>query len=225
MFEQQIPVNYESSSNLIQIDSWLRELDTHPEIALDFETAIRYTPAELAEFQAIVDSPTSTKLEKRIAKSKLTATALDHPSHSTITHLSAAWSESDAKVFIINSPKILNRILYWLTTTDTTQIWHNASYDFKQIYYYTHKFPKNYEDTQIFAKTIINHVETYKAKTGLKELAGHWYGDWAISADNFTTSQMYEEHVLRYAATDACATFRLWQSINNLTTKDQNGTN
>ena len=99
------------------------------------------------------------------------------------------------------------------------------SYDFKQIYYYTHKFPKNYEDTQIFAKTIINHVETYKAKTGLKELAGHWYGDWAISADNFTTSQMYEEHVLRYAATDACATFRLWQSINNLTTKDQNGTN
>lgn len=225
MFEQPIPVNYESSSSLIEIDSWLRDLDKHKEVALDFETAIKYTSEDLEFFKSIVDSPTSTKLEKRDAQSKLSATALDHPSHSTITHMSAAWSESDARVFIINSPKILNRILYWLTTTDTTQIWHNASYDLKQIYYYTRKFPKNYEDTQLFAKTILNHVETYKAKTGLKELAGHWYGDWAISADNFSIAQMYEEHVLRYAATDACATYKLWTSINNLITKDQNGTN
>jgi len=41
------------------------------------------------------------------------------------------------------------------------------------------------------------------------------YGDWGISTDNFNMSQMYDPKVLRYAATDACATFWLWQYINN----------
>ena len=110
---------------------------------------------------------------------------------------------------------MLNRILHWLTNTTVSQIWHNASYDFRQIYYRTGKFPLNYEDTQLLAKGILNHVETFKAKTGLKELAGQWYGAWGISSDNFTIAQMFEEHVLLYAATDACATFKLWNSINS----------
>lgn len=88
-----------------------------------------------------------------------------------------------------------------------------SSYDFRQIYYRTGKFPPSFEDTQLLAKCILNHVETYKAKTGLKELAGHWYGDWGISADNFTLSQQFDPTVLRYAATDACATFKLYTSI------------
>ena len=90
-----------------------------------------------------------------------------------------------------------------------------SSYDFRQIHYRTGKFPLNFEDTQLLAKCILNHVETYKAKAGLKELAGHRYGDWGISADNFSLSQMHEPHVIRYAATDACATYWLWNSIHN----------
>lgn len=208
-------VNFQSTSNLLTADSWLRELDSHPLLALDFEAAVKYTTADYTSFQAIIDSPYSTHLEKRAAQARMRATALDHPSHITITHLSVAWSDSDAYVFIIDSPKLLNRILYWLTTTKVTQVWHNFSYDGKLIHHFTGKFPHHVEDTQLLAKTILNHVEVFKAKTGLKELAGTWYGDWAISADNFTLSQMYEPHVLRYAATDACATFKLWTSINS----------
>ena len=89
------------------------------------------------------------------------------------------------------------------------------SYDFKHIYYYTKRFPINYEDTQILAKTLINHVNTFKAKTGLKELAGHMYGSWGISSDNFDLSRMYDEHVLKYAAIDSCATLWLWNYINS----------
>jgi hypothetical protein len=33
------------------------------------------------------------------------------------------------------------------------------------------------------------------------------YGSWAISKDNFSTEHMYEDHVLKYAAIDACATY------------------
>ena len=89
-----------------------------------------------------------------------------------------------------------------------------SSYDFRQIHYRTGKFPLNYEDSQLKAKCILNHVETHKAKVGLKQLAGANYGDWGISADNFDVSQMYQPHVLKYAATDACACYWLWNSIN-----------
>lgn len=208
-------VNFQSTSNLLTADSWLRELDSYSLLALDFETAVRYTPADYAHFQSIIDSPTSTHLEKRAAQARMRATALDHPSHLTITHLSVAWSESDAYVFIIDSTKLLNRILYWLTNTKVTQVWHNFSYDGKLIHHFTGKFPHHVEDTQLLAKCILNHVEVFKAKTGLKELAGHKFGEWSISADNFNLTQMHEAHVLKYAATDACATFWLWNSINS----------
>lgn len=208
-----IPVNFQSTSNLLEADRWLRELESHPILALDFETAIRYTPTDLAHFQSIIDSPDSSHLAKRQAQACLRATALDHPSHVTITHLSVAWSESDAYVFIINSTKLLNRILTWLTTTTVKQVWHNFSYDGKLIHHFTGKFPHDVEDSQLLAKCILNHVETYKARTGLKELAGQWYGDWAVSSDSFNLSQQFDPNLLRYAATDACATFKLWTSI------------
>jgi hypothetical protein len=81
--------------------------------------------------------------------------------------------------------------------------------------YYADKNAINIEDTQILAKTLVNHVEVFKAKTGLKDLMGAWYGDWGISADNFTIEQQYEEHVLKYAAIDACATYKLWFYLND----------
>lgn len=157
------------------------------------------------------------KADKRRAielKAKLSATALDHPSHTVITHCSIATSDNFAYVFILDNPQITNRVLNFLTTTKIKQVLHNASYDFRQIYFRVGKFPIDYEDTQIFAKTILNHVDVQQATTGLKELAGKWYGAWGISADNFSVAQMYEPHVLLYAATDACATLKLWYSIN-----------
>lgn len=87
------------------------------------------------------------------------------------------------------------------------------SYDFRHLYYHTGKFPINYEDSQILAKTLINHVDTFKARTGLKELQGHKYSAWGISSDNFTLAQMNEPHVLHYAAIDAAATYDLWQYL------------
>ena len=165
-----IQVNYEATSNLLEADTWLRNLEKYSIISCDFEVAVRYTDTDLAHFQSIVDSPTSTNLERRNAQSKLRATALDHPSHCTVTHLSAAWSETDAYVFVITSPKLLNRIMNWLVTTTVTQVWHNASFDMKYVYHHTGKFPIHLEDSQVLAKCILNHVETDKARTGLKEL-------------------------------------------------------
>ena len=206
-----IEVDFVYTTDSKKAAKWLSAL---PDMfAADFEVAVKYTPQQLAHFKTLLNSTAITKRTRITLESKIKATALDHPSHTCLTHFSCAWSASDAFVLVLDNEEICNTLLKFLVTTDKKQIWHNASFDFKHIYHYTNKLPKNYEDSQIRAKCILNHVETWKANTGLKELAGKWYGDWGISSDNFDVSQMYEDKVIRYAATDACATYKLWESI------------
>lgn len=141
------------------------------------------------------------------------ATGLGHPSKETLTHLSFANSESHGRVIVFENKKIEQVVLNWLTTTKIPQIWHNASYDFKFIWHRTGKFPLVYEDTAILAKTITNHVNVFKSKVGLKELMGHYYGDWAVSSELFSLDNLKNETLIKYAAIDACATYKLWNQI------------
>lgn len=204
-----IHVTYEATDCPIHARNFLGKLSKEPVVGCDFEVAVRYSSEELAHYQHILDTSTD-KFARVDAQSRLNATALDHPSHCQLTHFTIAASEDTGYCIIMSNPEVTQLVLDYLTTTKQTQVWHNASYDFRHIYYHTNKFPLIYEDTQILAKTLLNHVNTWKANVRLKHLAGDWYGDWGISADNFTIEQMYEPHVLKYATTDACATYKLW---------------
>ena len=208
-----IQVSYTTTRNTLQAARMLQNLSNYPTIAADFEVAVRYTESDLESFKLRLaeDIP---KLERIQLEAKLAATALGHPSHCTLTHFSAAWSDSEAYVFILNSKSITNLVLNYLVSTQQRQVWHNLGYDGRFIQYFTNKFPSNYEDTQILAKTLLNHTNPLQAQTGLKHLAGHIYGAWGISEDNFSLSTMYDEHMLQYAATDACATYWLWNFLN-----------
>ena len=181
-------------------------------IALDFEVATRYTPAERASMQATLDD-SPPKRERIAIEQALRATALDHPYHCAVTHMSLAFSETHGYTFVFDTPELLDYVMNFLVTTSIRQVWHNASFDFKHIYFHTHKFPRNYEDTQILSKTLINHCNTFQARTGLKELAGHMYGAWGISSDSFDLANLHDPHVHHYAAIDACATFWLWTNL------------
>lgn len=216
-----IKVEYKSTANVVEANKWLREISEYPIIGCDFEVAIKYTDEELAQFKLDSVDESLPKLTRMQAAAKLSATALDHPSHTVLTHLQIAISETESYVFVLANQQITNRVLSFLTTTEQKQIWHNAGFDFKHIYYRTGKFPKNYEDSQIYSKCLLNHVEISKAKTGLKELAGHAYGSWGISSDNFTVAQMFEEVVLKYAAIDPCATLWVWNQIINSIESEQ----
>jgi len=212
-FPTPINVTYDVARTAFKAEQYIKEISKHELFAADFEVAIRYSKKQIEEWKCLLQQETLTKLERVAIQSKLDATALDHPSHCTITHCTISVSDNHSYVFILDNRSITNYVLYFLVTTPIKQVWHNATYDFSKIYYYTGKFPINYEDTQILAKTLINHVNTFKAKTGLKELAGYKYGDWGISADNFTKEQMYDEKVLKYAATDSAATYWLWSYL------------
>lgn len=207
-----IKVTYKATSDAEQAKQWLSEL---PDLfAADFETAVRYSEEQIKEAKALMADAEIPKIERVKHQAIANASALGHPSHCTITHCSVAASEDEGIVFIIDNQAIADVVLDFLVETDKTQVWHNYCYDGRLLRYYHRQDAKNVEDTQVFAKTLINHVETFKARTSLKELAGAWYGDWAISADNFTVEQQHEPHVLHYAAIDACATFKLWGYLN-----------
>lgn len=209
-----IKVTYKSTRNAYQASLYLAEIRNHSTFAADFEAAVKFTQQDILDMQSELDSPISKRRRIEL-EAALSATALSHPAYVQLTHCSIAISDHEAYIFILDNQSITNLILNFLVTTPIKQIWHNASFDFKHIYYHTNKMPINYEDTQIFAKTLVNHVEPNKASTGLKDLAGKWYGSWAISSDNFDLSNMYDEHVLHYAAIDSCACYKLWTELQN----------
>lgn len=215
--EHSIKVQYKSTNQADQAASWLADL---PNVfSADFETAVRYSTEVIEEAKSKMVDKTLPRREQIVYQAIAKASALGHPSHCTITHCSIAWSEKDAYVFIIDNQAIADVVLDFLVETDKTQVWHNYSYDGRFLRYYAGKDAKNVEDTQVFAKTLVNHVEVHKAYTGLKFLMEPYYGDWAISSDNFTISQQHEEHVLKYAAIDACATYKLWEQLNGYISK------
>jgi DNA polymerase I-like protein with 3'-5' exonuclease and polymerase domains len=219
--EHSIEVQYQSTNDPETAKEWLNNL---PEVfSADFETAVRYDKETIEEAKQKMVDETLPKKERVAYQAIAKSSALGHPSHCTITHCSIAYSEREAYVFIIDAQEIADVVLDFLTDTDRTQVWHNYAYDGRFLRYYQLKDAKNVEDTQIFAKTLVNHVEVFKAATGLKDLAGHWYGDWGISADNFTVEQQYDEHVIKYAAIDACATYKLWEYLNEFIREYKSG--
>jgi len=203
-------INWKYTNDLEEASEWLSSLpDT---IACDFETASRWTIEEKAKFKELL--PYSTKWNRIKLQQKISSDGLSHPALSIPTHLSVAWSDHDSFVIILDTDEIRSAVLHWLADTDRKQIWHNLGFDGKHIAYNTGKFPQNYEDTQILAKTLLNNVDNFKSQTGLKTLMAYKYGDWAIAGDmDFTIENIYDDRMLYYAAIDSCATYSLWEQI------------
>ena len=205
-------VTFQSTTSATEAQTWLNSL-TVPTVACDFESASRYTEAEKAEFTAQLE--TASRSEKHVLLQRINSDGLSHPSLSQLTHFSLAYSESEAYVFILDNPEIHSVVLDWIVTTEIKQIWHNLCFDGKHIYYNRKRLPKDYEDSQILAKTLLNHVDNTKSATGLKHLMGYKFGAWAVSSDSFNMSRMYDEDILLYAATDSISTLTLWNEISN----------
>lgn len=216
MIPKIVNVKYTFTDDIETAKNWIEFLKTKEVLACDFEAAIRYTKEDIEELEKIANKEVTNAIEyisARQAQGYLKATALDHPTHVQITHFSVAWTESDSYVFIIANDEIRDLVLDFLVTTEIKQIWHNASFDFKLVYYVTGKMPKHFEDTEIYSKCIFNHTETEKCKTGLKALAGAVYGDWAVAEETFCISNMYNENFLHYAAVDSCATMFVYNRL------------
>lgn len=211
MMEYPIKVDFEYTDNAFVAYKWLRAL---PNIfAVDFETASRYTIQEKEKFKVMLGVYKNTE-DIRVTKQKIDSDGLSHPRFSCITHLSLGISSNEAKVIICNTEKMRKIVTNFLVTTDKKQIWHNAAFDFKHIEYMEHKIPKNFVDTKLLAKVLLNNANNALGGVGLKELMGYAYGPWSIAKENpFTQENIYNEKLIGYAAIDGAATYKLYKDI------------
>jgi len=204
-------IDWEYTDDIKKAEYWLSILPS--EFSADFETAVKFSRDEIEEFKRKANDESLPTLVRREYLAKANATPFHHPSWVKVTHISLGYAEDVAKVIILKDKEITELVMDFLVSTDKRQIWHNAPYDFRFIYYHTGKFPRVYEDTNQLAKSLTNHVDRLKGKTGLKDLMGYKYGKWAIAKDSFTIENMYDKQLLEYAAIDACATMGLWNEL------------
>lgn len=215
-----IKINYSYTNNTYKTYQYL---DNLPDLfAADFEIASNYTKEdkELTKIRLdFIDNKLTTKNFPNIKKrqiqlnQRLCTDGLSHPSLTSITHLSIATDESNAFVIVCDNNNIRKLVLNFLVSTNKTQIWHKSIFDFKHIYYHTGKYPKRFIDTQLMAKSLLNDANSFKGLVGLKQLMSYAYGDWAISKDSFVLEEMWKENTIKYAAIDACATYKLYKDI------------
>lgn len=206
-----IKVNYKYTSNSYLANKWLHEL---PDMfAADFEVASRYTNKE-KELAACRLNMTKDREVKRELRQIVESDGLSYPSYTCITHLSIAISDRDSFIIICDNDGIRKLVTNFLVTTNKLQLWHNCSYDFKHIYYLQHRIPKNFIDTQLLAKSLINNADNLSGDTKLKSLMGYAYGAWAVAREsNFILEDMYNEDMLKYTAIDSAATYKLYCDI------------
>lgn len=208
-----ISINFKHTNSTYWASKWLEEL---PDLfAADFEVAPIADNAKKKMDQWRLDSfsEVMTREEKRLIRQYINSTGLSHPSLTQITHLSAAWSDQDAFVLVCDDQTMVNLIMQFLVNTEKTMLFHNFGYDGSLIYYYTNKYPKHVIDTQLLAKCILNNADHLKGETGLKSLMSYKYSKWGLSKESFTKEEQYKDYMLEYSATDACATYALYQDI------------
>ena len=205
-------INFKYTDNIFKVRSWIEELATKKVIACDFEVASLYDDEEKARCAKKLEDSVSDE-DKLYFRQIINSNGLSYPALTKLTHLSVAWSANDAYVFILAKDNVRNALLEFLTDTEVLELWHNACYDLKHVYYYTHKFPKHFIDTQLLAKCYLNNASNALCDTSLKYLMKDEYGDWAIAKDNFNQNNQYDEKMLEYSATDACATYALFRQM------------
>lgn len=205
-------INYEFTTNSYQAKKWL---DGLPDlIATDFEVAGKFTEEQRKFMKNKLDHYRLPFEERRELLQQYKADGLSYPSLTVITHLSVAWSDHDAYVFVCDGQNLRSLVLNFLVTTERLQLWHNSCFDLKLVKYWTGKMPKHFVDTQLLAKCFLNDADQYKGETGLKALMAYEYGEWAKVKDStFVLEDMYNADMIKYSATDACATFRLYKDI------------
>lgn len=207
-----LKVAYTAIDTLQEVHSFLQTLPKL--IALDFEAK-----SHLAFSGAVLPPPTddATFEERRVYRQASTSNALSHPIYIRPTHLAVATSSTEATVILLRDPDILNYVMEWLVSTPRRQVWHNATYDLTLIFHHTQRLPRYFEDTMLMAKSLLNDCNNAKSNVKLKYLKGYKYGRWAVSPDSFETVADDDPTFLEYAATDACATFDLYQDILSFT--------
>lgn len=141
------------------------------------------------------------------------SSGLSYPSIVKTTHFIFGESKSFSHVVICDSEE--KEMLVWkmILKYEGLLLIHNSLFDLKIMYQRLGEFPKNYVDTSLLVKCLINHVNIWKAKSGLKELMGSYYDPKWVLMNDYEPENLKDPEFIKYCAIDGAATFYLWELI------------
>jgi len=215
-----IKVDYEVYTTTYSALKALNSIEQY-EIALDFETRSHWNNEEIKEAKALLKENNLTREDERLCKLVSNSSGLSFPSITRTTHMIIGLSESKSIVIIISNEQMEKVMLNWVVNVDKRFIFWNALFDMKLIYVKTRKMVRDYDDGQLFAKCFLNHVEVWKANTGLKHLMGEYYHpEWCL-IDGYDNEDLKDRKFLRYSAIDGCATYKAWELLKEMEKEDE----
>lgn len=182
-------------------------------LSFDCETRSVYNKEEIAEAKTYLKgSDPSDKLYKH-ARVVAESSGLSYPSIVKTTHFIFGESKNKVHTVICNSPEM--EIFLWnlVANYEGKFLVHNSLFDFKLCYQRTGRLPKNFTDTALFVKCLINHVNIWKSKVGLKDLVGDYYPpSWSLYND-YEPINLKDEKFLTYCSYDGSGVWVLYELI------------
>lgn len=209
-----IKVDYQVSASSYGIAKKLKQLSNTPKLSFDTETSGLYNKQEREYAKSLLKN-TEKLTKEQLAECRMVAKndGLSFPSQVRTTHFIFGLSKSQSEILIPSNYRDELVIWEWLKTCESKIFIHNALFDLKIMINRVGALPPDFEDTSLLAKTYLNHVDVWKAKTGLKELMGAYYDPTWVLMKNYEPDNPKEPRFLRYAAIDGAATYYLSEML------------
>lgn len=208
-----IKVTYDIYKTSYHINKVLKELSEIKLMSFDVETRSIYEPDEIQYSKEILKLEDNTQEEITYYKQIANSSGLSNPRLTKTTHFVFGLSENYSKIIIAKTKRTEKMVWNWLIKANCKFLIHNAGYDLKICYYNTGKIPKDFEDTQLLAKSYINNSDNWKSRVGLKILIGSYYDPkWSMFED-YNVVDYENSNFLGYAAIDGAATYKLYQQL------------
>lgn len=213
---QILKVNYKVINTMFMMKKFLKKVDsTGTPITFDLETRSIYPEETRTIAKTAIKEEVDISIQRQNTLALVAnSSGLSHPSIITVTHVIIGIDVDTSYVLIMN-PKLEKLVFNWLVKTDVKVIIHNASFDLKIVHHRTGKFPKDFEDSQQLAKSLINDCNNYHSRTGLKLLVGKFYPPrWSVKEEtDYEVRDLKDKHFLEYCAIDGSSVHVLWNML------------
>lgn len=209
---EHIEVTYQVYTNDYTIKKALQKLDTFPILSFDLETQSLYNKEAKEEARELLKTgvdPSFKKLCKQVGRSS----GLSNPRLIKATHFLFGTSKKTAIICIANTRKTEEMIFEWLANyKGKTLVW-NSLFDLKIMYERVKKLPLDYEDPMLLLKSLINDVDPWLCKAGLKDFMSEYYDPKWTLIETYDIEDYKDEAFLRYCSIDAAATYYGYEKL------------
>jgi len=212
-FEPVSKVNYTLYSSTYSIKRKLPLIFKNPVLSFDVETRSVYDKELRQEARAYLKEGNPVDALHKQAKLVENSSGLSHPSIIRTTHFIFGQSKDTSHVVVCDNDELEMELWRMVAEYKGVFLVHNTLFDLKILYQRLGKLPANFVDTALIVKCYINHVDIWKAKTGLKELMGEYYSPKWTLMDEYEPENLKDPKFIMYAAIDGAATFYLWEII------------